>query len=171
MKHQFWIFLSSSLVLARAFLLQPSPRTKDSCDLPSTALHVVSSHGDDDCSSRRSFLTKASIVSSAVLTGTFLGSQTDALAANSQIGATYAGPRNKRIGGLVSKIRNVGTVMDELQRDLMQERWDLVQAFPAQLRSYVPIFTTYTDSAFPTDIPTDNGLRVALRYEVGRFCK
>jgi hypothetical protein len=51
----------------------------------------------------------------------------------------------------------------------MQERWDLVDAYPAQLRSYVPIFTTYTDSAFPTDAPTDKGLRVALRYEVGRM--
>jgi hypothetical protein len=51
----------------------------------------------------------------------------------------------------------------------MQERWDLVDAYPAQLRSYVPIFTTYTDSAFPTDVPTDKGLRVALRYEVGRM--
>lgn len=59
--------------------------------------------------------------------------------------------------------------MDELQRDLMQERWDLVQNYPVQLRSYVPVFTKYTDSAFPTDIPTDKGLRVALRYEVGRF--
>jgi hypothetical protein len=51
----------------------------------------------------------------------------------------------------------------------MQERWDLVVNYPAQLRSYVPVFTTYTDSAFPTDAPTDKGLRVALRYEVGRF--
>jgi hypothetical protein len=78
-------------------------------------------------------------------------------------------PKNKRVGGLVSKIRIVSHVMDELQRDLMQERWDLVEAYPAQLRSYVPVFTTYTDSAFPTDAPTDKGLRVALRYEVGRF--
>ena len=51
----------------------------------------------------------------------------------------------------------------------MQERWDLVECYPAQLRSFVPVFTTYTDSAFPTDAPTDKGLRVALRYEVGRF--
>jgi hypothetical protein len=58
---------------------------------------------------------------------------------------------------------------DELQRDLMQERWDLVEKYPDQLRSYVPVFTTYTDSAFASDSPTDNGLRVALRYEVGRF--
>lgn len=51
----------------------------------------------------------------------------------------------------------------------MQERWDLVEAYPAQLRSFVPTLTTYTDSAFPTDAPTDKGLRIALRYEVGRF--
>jgi hypothetical protein len=51
----------------------------------------------------------------------------------------------------------------------MQERWDLVETYPAQLRSFVPVFTTYTDSAFPSDESTDNGLRVALRYEVGRF--
>jgi hypothetical protein len=58
---------------------------------------------------------------------------------------------------------------DELQRDLMQERWDLVVAYPSQLRSFVQLLTTYTDSAFPTEAPTDKGLRVALRYEVGRF--
>jgi hypothetical protein len=51
----------------------------------------------------------------------------------------------------------------------MQERWDLVGSYPTQLRSYVPVFTTYTDSAFPTDAAVDKGLRVALRYEVGRF--
>jgi hypothetical protein len=48
----------------------------------------------------------------------------------------------------------------------MQERWDLIEKYPVQLRSYVPVFTTYTDSAFPSDAPTDKGLRVALRYEV-----
>mmetsp|Transcript_29823 Transcript_29823/g.54133 ORF Transcript_29823/g.54133 Transcript_29823/m.54133 type:complete len:330 (-) Transcript_29823:63-1052(-) len=76
---------------------------------------------------------------------------------------------SKKLGGLSNKIRSVSKIMDELQRDLMQERWDLVEGYPNQLRSYVPLFTAYTDSAFPTDIPTDKGLRVALRYEVGRF--
>lgn len=61
------------------------------------------------------------------------------------------------------------TIQDELQRDLMQENWDKVLTYPPQLRSYVPVFTAYTDSAFPSDAPTDKGLRVALRYEVGRF--
>jgi hypothetical protein len=51
----------------------------------------------------------------------------------------------------------------------MQERWDLVEAYPAQLRSYVPIFTAYTDTAFSGDEPAYKGLRIALRYEVGRF--
>jgi hypothetical protein len=51
----------------------------------------------------------------------------------------------------------------------MQERWDLVEKYPNQLRSFVPVFTTYTDSAFPSDAQVDKGLRVALRYEVGRF--
>lgn len=51
----------------------------------------------------------------------------------------------------------------------MQERWDLVEKYPGQLRSFVPVFTTYTDSAFPSEAPTDKGLKVALRYEVGRF--
>lgn len=76
---------------------------------------------------------------------------------------------NKRIGGLASKIRSISNVMDELQRDLMQERWDLVEKYPAQLRSFVPVLTKYTDSAFPSDMPADKGLRVSLRYEVGRF--
>lgn len=74
-----------------------------------------------------------------------------------------------KLGGLPNKIRKVGSIMDELQRDLMQERWDLVEKYPAQFRSYVPLFTTYTDAAFPTEAPSDYGLRVALRYEVGRF--
>jgi hypothetical protein len=74
-----------------------------------------------------------------------------------------------RLGGMPNTIRSVGNVMDELQRDLMQEQWDLVAAYPSQLRSFVPVFTKFTDSAFPTDEPTDKGLRVALRYEVGRF--
>ena len=51
----------------------------------------------------------------------------------------------------------------------MQQRWDLLPPYPAELRSYVNIFTTYTDAAFPSDSPSDYGLRVALRYEVGRF--
>jgi len=74
-----------------------------------------------------------------------------------------------KLGGLSNKIRQVCLVMDELQRDLMQEQWDLVETYPVQLRSFVPAFTAYTDTAFPSDIPTDKSLRVALRYEVGRF--
>lgn len=76
---------------------------------------------------------------------------------------------NIRPGGMPNKILSLCFIMDELQRDLMQERWDLVTLYPAQLRSFVPLLTTYTDAAFPTDEPTDSSLRVELRYEVGRF--
>ena len=103
-------------------------------------------------------------------TGPILFKTTHAQAATTEsIMLTAQAPKPRKAGGLASKIRKVSYVMDELQRDLMQERWDLVESYPAQLRSFVPVFTTYTDSAFPTDAPTDKGLRVALRYEVGRF--
>jgi len=78
--------------------------------------------------------------------------------------------RKAKGGGLAQTIRvGLRFKMDELQRDLMQERWDLLQPYPAQLRSYVYVFTTYTDAAFNSDSLTDRDLRVALRYEVGRF--
>mmetsp|Transcript_28593 Transcript_28593/g.42281 ORF Transcript_28593/g.42281 Transcript_28593/m.42281 type:complete len:356 (-) Transcript_28593:382-1449(-) len=85
--------------------------------------------------------------------------------------STYPGGNKKKVlkGGLPKKIESICVIMDELQRDLMQERWSLVEAYPAQLRSYVPIFTAYTDTAFSGDEPAAKGLRVALRYEVGRF--
>lgn len=57
--------------------------------------------------------------------------------------------------------------MDELQRDVMQEQYDLVATYPAQLRSFVPVFTAYTDFSFPGDDGASS--RVELRYEVGRF--
>lgn len=78
--------------------------------------------------------------------------------------------RKAKGGGLANSIRvGLRFKMDELQRDLMQERWDLLQPYPSQLRSYVNVFTTYTDAAFPSDTLIDRDLRVALRYEVGRF--
>jgi len=87
------------------------------------------------------------------------------VAASTEAGVSVS----KKSSGLAQLIRGAANKMDELQRDLMQERWDLLKPYPAQLRSYVSIFTTYTDAAFPSDSPSDYGLRVALRYEVGRL--
>jgi hypothetical protein len=121
--------------------------------------------------SRRDFVLKSPPVAIGTLWLTNAPSPANAMINFPDLSKTMTaqGPVNRRVGGLASKIRNIGSVMDELQRDLMQERWDLIESYPAQLRSYVPVFTTYTDSAFPSDAPTDKGLRVALRYEVGRF--
>ena len=41
--------------------------------------------------------------------------------------------------------------------------WDLVSTYPNAFRSLVPVFTKYTDAAFPTDDPVDTTSRVALR--------
>jgi len=121
---------------------------------------------------RRLFLLGATSVVSAttalVANGEVAGAQ--GLVPDMNGGSNKNGGNQKRFGGMAKKIRSICTVMDELQRDLMQERWDLVEKYPEQLRSFVPVFTTFTDSAFPSEeIPSDKGLRVALRYEVGRF--
>jgi len=91
-----------------------------------------------------------------------------AAVASDMVGGGFKKPKGL-VGGLAGTVRSLGGILDELQRDLMQERWDLIERYPIQLRSYVPVLTTFTDSAFPTDDPTDKGLRVALRYDVGRF--
>uniref|UniRef100_A0A7S4RLA6 KOW domain-containing protein n=2 Tax=Ditylum brightwellii TaxID=49249 RepID=A0A7S4RLA6_9STRA len=127
------------------------------------SLWMTSASSEDELKSRRTFL---GVATASVLGSGFMEP------ANAFQFPEIAGKDKKskpRLGGLPSKIRGVVGIMDELQRDLMQERWDLVEKYPGQFRSYVPVFTTYTDSAFPSDEPTDQGLRVALRYEVGRF--
>jgi len=122
-----------------------------------------------DVNTRRLFLC-----SLGVIIGTFVHDHDRAEAyENNSKQNVYPGGNNVKslqsMGGLPKKIRSICVIMDSLQRDLMQERWDLVDAYPAQLRSYVPIFTQYTDAAFSGEEPAYKGVRVALRYEVGRF--
>jgi len=120
-------------------------------------------------SQRRDFFN--AIATSGIALTVGLGSEVEVASAESGMIPDPTGglKKAKGLGGLPNKIRNIGGILDELQRDLMQERWDLVDTFPEQLRSYVPVFTKYTDAAFPSDAESDQGLRVALRYEVGRF--
>lgn len=130
-------------------------------------------NNDEGCNPRRDFFHQIGRVGSAValgLTTSLNLPPQSATAAQGYIPDMVGGfKKPKGVGGLPQKIRSVGDILDELQRDLMQERWDLVEKYPTQLRSFVPVFTTYTDAAFPSDAPTDKGLRVALRYEVGRL--
>ncbi|CAN0196342.1 unnamed protein product, partial [Hapterophycus canaliculatus] len=44
-----------------------------------------------------------------------------------------------------------------------EQDWDLVSTYPNAFRSLVPVFTKYTDAAFPTEDPVDTTSRVALR--------
>eukprot|EP00587_Corethron_hystrix_P006525 CAMPEP_0113323814 /NCGR_PEP_ID=MMETSP0010_2-20120614/16583_1 /TAXON_ID=216773 ORGANISM="Corethron hystrix, Strain 308" /NCGR_SAMPLE_ID=MMETSP0010_2 /ASSEMBLY_ACC=CAM_ASM_000155 /LENGTH=339 /DNA_ID=CAMNT_0000182893 /DNA_START=233 /DNA_END=1252 /DNA_ORIENTATION=+ /assembly_acc=CAM_ASM_000155 len=93
-----------------------------------------------------------------------------ALAANKEAkeNLSTSGKNNRLKNRLGKRILTICGIMDELQRDLFQNRWDLIEQYPTQLRSFVPVLTTFTDTAFPGD-GSDQGLRVALRYEVGRF--
>eukprot|EP00953_Heterococcus_sp_UTEX-ZZ885_P039151 20087-Heterococcus_DN1.PRE.2 len=67
------------------------------------------------------------------------------------------------------KLRRAAKLLDELQQDIFAEDWDLIASYPNAFRALVPVFTKYTDAAFPGDDPVDKNSRVALRYEVGRF--
>lgn len=48
------------------------------------------------------------------------------------------------------------------------QEWDLVSTYPNAFRALVPVFTKYTDAAFPGDDPVDTTSRVALRCEFSR---
>jgi len=134
-------------------------RTSSICTLLSSSDkdNKITSDRDLNGHERRSFLRDVAISGGVILQGMI----TQPEKSNALLPS--------KLGGLSNKIRRVSLIMDELQRDLMQENWELVETYPAQLRSYVPIFTAYTDTAFSSDEPTDKALRVALRYEVGRF--
>ncbi|CAM9361597.1 unnamed protein product [Laminaria digitata] len=99
------------------------------------------------------------------------------LAALATGAATGAAPANAAAGAAVEvmrlrfgdKLRRASKMLDELQMDISNDDWDLVSTYPNAFRSLVPVFTKYTDAAFPGDDPVDTTSRVALRYEVGRF--
>ena len=46
------------------------------------------------------------------------------------------------------------------------QEWDLVSTYPTAFRALVPVFTKYTDAAFPGDNPVDTTSRVALRFDL-----
>lgn len=78
-----------------------------------------------------------------------------------------------RVGdSLFSRLRSVDIELDALQEDIYKEEgvdWEVVSVYPQIFRAFSPLFTAYTDRAFPTDQPVDKALRYALRYEVGGF--
>jgi len=73
---------------------------------------------------------------------------------------------NKYSARIISRLERL---LEDLQRDLYDEDWTLLATYIPTLRADVPIFTKYTDTAFPGDSAVDKNSRVALRYEVGRF--
>ena len=79
-----------------------------------------------------------------------------------------------RVGeSLVKKLRDVDRELENLQRDIYKDEidWNVVGVYPKIFRAYTPLFTEYTDRAFPSNSPIDTALRYALRYEIGGFFK
>ena len=77
-----------------------------------------------------------------------------------------------RVGDtLVDRLRAVDGLLDGLQKDIYRDTvdWEAVQVYPKIFRAYSPLFTAYTDRAFPANTEIDAALRYALRYEVGGF--
>ena len=59
-----------------------------------------------------------------------------------------------RVGeSLVTKLRDIDNELDTLQTDIFKDSvdWDVVSIYPKILRAFSPLFTAYTDRAFPTN--------------------
>jgi hypothetical protein len=54
------------------------------------------------------------------------------------------------------KLRRAAKLLDELQQDIFAEDWDLIASYPNAFRALVPVFTKYTDAAFPGDDVSTN---------------
>lgn len=129
-------------------------------------IEELSSEANSNVLGRKSFVGLVSSMLFIPLTASAAEGKSQAKRNNSDGNNVKQG---RSVGGLPKRIRSICVIMDELQRDLMEERWDLLDAYPIQLRSFVPIFTSYADSAFPGEDPIEQNLRVALRYEANRF--
>lgn len=77
-----------------------------------------------------------------------------------------------RVGdALVTRLKAVDTELEYVQEDIFRDPvdWEVLAVAPKVFRAFAPLFTAYTDRAFPTSDPIDVSLRYALRYEVGAF--
>lgn len=77
-----------------------------------------------------------------------------------------------RVGDtLTDRLRALDPLLDGLQKDIYRDAvdWDVLTFYPKVFRAYAPLFTAYTDRAFPDNQEVDAALRYALRYEVGGF--
>ncbi|CAM9658013.1 unnamed protein product, partial [Chrysoparadoxa australica] len=134
---------------------------------PSYAYHIIEHHSPSlairrSQASRRDFFDAAA---TAIGVAAWIGGQ--GIAPANAIG--FSGPTEALRARFGEKLRRAAKILDELQQDIANEDWDLIATYPSSLRALVPVFTKYTDAAFPSDDPIDMNSRVALRYEVGRF--
>ncbi|CAJ1450009.1 unnamed protein product [Effrenium voratum] len=70
---------------------------------------------------------------------------------------------------VLKRLRGVAADLADMRQDIYAEDWQNLAIYPNLFQAYLPVFTRYTDSAFPTSSPVDESLRFSLRYEVGAF--
>eukprot|EP00435_Cladocopium_sp_Y103_P042795 s11_g11.t3 len=70
---------------------------------------------------------------------------------------------------VLKRLRGVAADLADLQQDVYDEDWQNLAIYPNLFQAYLPVFTRYTDSAFPSSSAVDESLRFSLRYEVGAF--
>jgi len=72
-----------------------------------------------------------------------------------------------RVGeSLVERLRSIDRELELLQKDIYKDDnldWNVISIYPKIFRAYSPLFTEYTDRAFPLNSPVDSALRYALR--------
>ncbi|CAK8994707.1 D-3-phosphoglycerate dehydrogenase (PGDH) [Durusdinium trenchii] len=70
---------------------------------------------------------------------------------------------------VLKRLRGVAADLADLRQDVYDEDWQNMAIYPNLFQAYLPVFTRYTDSAFPSQSAVDESLRFSLRYEVGAF--
>lgn len=70
---------------------------------------------------------------------------------------------------VLKRLRGVAADLADLQQDVYDEDWQNLAIYSNLFQAYLPVFTRYTDSAFPSTNAVDESLRFSLRYEVGAF--
>mmetsp|Transcript_91603 Transcript_91603/g.163030 ORF Transcript_91603/g.163030 Transcript_91603/m.163030 type:complete len:546 (+) Transcript_91603:2-1639(+) len=77
---------------------------------------------------------------------------------------------------VAQKIRDIGDILDEAQKDVYDEDWLSLQVYPQILRAYTPLLNYYPYQAFPETSDTDKSYvnsaqRESLQFETSQFLK
>merc|ERR1719361_1281549 len=79
----------------------------------------------------------------AVKAGMQTGSGTEGSARGEKAAPSRVAP------SVVTKIRSIGDILDDAQKDVYDELWISLESYPQILEAYLPLLSFYADNAFP----------------------